>query len=91
MSSHNHVLATGDGRLVAAGDEAIVVFDTTTAARLWTVDLREGIHPEPCPSLAVAPTAERLYCGNHFSVIEARPRHRPAHGRDTGPTARERR
>ena len=72
MSSHNHVLATSDGRLVAAGDEAIVVFDTTTAAALWTVDLREGIHPEPCPSLAVAPTAERLYCGNHFGVIEAR-------------------
>ena len=72
MSSHNHVLTTGDGRLVAAGDEAIVVFDTATAARLWTVDLREGIHPEPCPSLAVAPTAERLYCGNHFGVIEER-------------------
>ena len=45
---------------------------TCAAARKrWTADLA-GSHPDPCPWLTVAPSADRLYCGNHFGVIEER-------------------
>ena len=72
MTSHNHLILASDGRLITAGDEGIAVFDTATGTTRWIVDLREGIHPEPCPWFAVSEEAERLYCGNYFGVIEER-------------------
>jgi DNA-binding SARP family transcriptional activator/WD40 repeat protein len=72
MSSHNHLVATPDGLLVGGGANALVAVDTTTGETRWTVDVRTGIHPEPCPWLTVAASSGRLYCGNSFGVIEER-------------------
>jgi hypothetical protein len=43
-----------------------------TGETRWTADVRTGVHPEPCPWLTVAATRERLYCGNHYGVIDER-------------------
>lgn len=72
MSSHNHLATTPDGLLIGGGSNALVAVDTTTGETNWTADVRTGIHPEPCPWLAVAAELGRLYCGNHFGVIEER-------------------
>jgi DNA-binding SARP family transcriptional activator/WD40 repeat protein len=72
MSSHNHLVATPDGLLVGGGSNTLVAVDTASGEARWSVDVRTGIHPEPCPWLAVAADAGRLYCGNHYGVIEER-------------------
>ena len=71
LSSHEHVTVTPDGVLVTGGSNALAAFDLRDGSRRWTVDLR-GVHPDPCPWLTVAPSSERLYCGNNFGVIEER-------------------
>jgi DNA-binding SARP family transcriptional activator/WD40 repeat protein len=72
MSSHNHLVATPEGLLVGGGSSALVAIDTLTGETRWTADVRTGVHPEPCPWLTVAATRERLYCGNHYGVIDER-------------------
>ena len=69
-SSRNHVVVA-DGLLVAGGTDALVAFDLRTGARRWTVDLR-GATPDPCPTLAVAPASDRLFCADQFGVIYER-------------------
>jgi DNA-binding SARP family transcriptional activator/WD40 repeat protein len=70
LSSQNHVVASGD-LLIAGGSDALVAFDLRSGSKRWTADLR-GVHPDPCPWLTVAASSKRLYCGNHFGVIEER-------------------
>jgi WD40 repeat protein len=71
LSSHNHIAVTPGDVLVTGGSNALAAFDLRDGSRLWTADLR-AVHPDPCPCLTVAPASERLYCGNHFGVIEER-------------------
>jgi DNA-binding SARP family transcriptional activator/WD40 repeat protein len=72
MSSHNHLVATPDGLLVGGGSNTLVAVDTASGEARWSVDVRTGIHPEPCPWLTVAAEVGRLYCGNQYGVIEER-------------------
>jgi DNA-binding SARP family transcriptional activator/WD40 repeat protein len=83
MSSHNHLVATPDGLLVGGGASSLVAVDTASGDTRWQVDVRTGVHPEPCPWLTVAAGAGRLYCGNHYGVIEERDL---ANGARTGAT-----
>jgi DNA-binding SARP family transcriptional activator/WD40 repeat protein len=72
MSSHNHLVATPDGLLVGGGSHTLVAVDTASGNTSWSVDVRTGVHPEPCPWLTVAAEVGRLYCGNQYGVIEER-------------------
>ena len=58
--------------LVAGGPDGLAAVDRDSGTQRWAVDLREGVHPDPCPWLTVAPLPGRLYCGNHYGVIEER-------------------
>ena len=66
-----HLEAAGE-LLVVGGPRGLAAVDRRTGSRRWVVDLREGLHPDPCPWLTVAPAPGRLYCGNHYGVIEER-------------------
>ncbi len=72
LSSNNHLVATPDGLLVAAGTEGIVAFDLADGSQRWNVDLRNGRHPEPCQWFAVNAPRDVFDCGNFFGVIEER-------------------
>ena len=54
LSSHNHLVLTSDGLLVAAGDQAQIAVDLASHRRRWVVDLRDETAAEPCPFFAVA-------------------------------------
>ncbi len=69
-SSRQLEVATG-GRVVGAGRQGIVAFDSSGVQR-WTADLQDGRHPEPCPWFTVNGTRDTLYCGNFYGVIEER-------------------
>jgi hypothetical protein len=49
-----------------------VAIETASGSTRWSVDVRTGIHPEPCPWLTLSADVDRLYCGNHDGVIEER-------------------
>jgi DNA-binding SARP family transcriptional activator/WD40 repeat protein len=72
LGSHDDLVVTRDGRLIAVGDQAIAAFDLASGQRLWTVDLRDAVYPEPCPFFAVAEQVSRFYCGNYFGQLEER-------------------
>jgi DNA-binding SARP family transcriptional activator/WD40 repeat protein len=72
MSSNNHLAVTPDGLLVGGGSSTLVAIETSSGSTRWSVDVRTGIHPEPCPWLTVSADADRLYCGTHYGVIEER-------------------
>lgn len=72
MSSHLHLLTTPDGTVVAGGTDALIAVDGRTGETRWTVDIRNGIHPIPCPYMAVSARSEELFCGNLFGVVEER-------------------
>jgi DNA-binding SARP family transcriptional activator/WD40 repeat protein len=72
MSSNNHLLVTPDGLLVGGGSSTLVAIDTASGSTRWSVDVRTGIHPEPCPWLTVSADVDRLFCGNRYGVIEER-------------------
>jgi WD40 repeat protein len=72
QSSNNHLVTTASGVIVGGGPHALVEIDTGTGMVRWTADLRTGIHPDPCPWLAVAEAAGTLYCGNYYGVIDER-------------------
>ncbi len=72
LSSHNYLVLTRGGRLLAAGDEAEVAFDVRTGRQRWKVDLSDELFPEPCPFFAVAESVARIYCGNYFGQMEER-------------------
>lgn len=71
LSSNNFVIATDDV-LYVAGTQALAAFQLPDGAPLWTADLRQGRHPEPCPWFEVNPIEGELYCGTFFGVIEIR-------------------
>jgi len=72
FTSNNYVTVTSDGRLIGAGTQGLVAIDVADGSPIWTTDLREGLHPEPCPWFAVNAPRERLYCGTFYGVIEER-------------------
>lgn len=71
MSSHNFLAVTPSG-VVGTGDDHLVAIDTDTAREAWRVDLRGDSDALPCPTAAVAPAMDRLYCGNFVGEIEER-------------------
>jgi DNA-binding SARP family transcriptional activator len=71
LGAGQHLAPAGD-LLVVGGPDGLAAVDRATGATSWAVDLREGLHPDPCPWLAVAPLPGRIYCGNHYGVIEER-------------------
>jgi DNA-binding SARP family transcriptional activator/WD40 repeat protein len=71
FSSSRRLEVTDAGRVVGAGRQGIVAFDSA-GVQLWMADLQDGRHPEPCPWFAVNGTRDTLYCGNFYGVIEER-------------------
>ena len=71
MSTHNFLTVTPDGLVVGTGDEFLVAF-RRNGSEEWRVDLRGGTDINPCPTAAVAPAMDRLYCGNFVGEIEER-------------------
>jgi len=72
FTSNNYLTVTLDGRLIGAGTQGLVALDVADGASIWTTDLREGLHPEPCPWFAVNAPRDVLYCGTFYGVIEER-------------------
>jgi hypothetical protein len=72
LSSHNYLVLTEGGLLLAAGDEAELAYDVRTGAQRWKVDLSNELFPEPCPFFVVAESVGRTYCGNYFGQMEER-------------------
>jgi WD40 repeat protein len=66
LSSHNQLLISSAGLLVAAGDEAAVAIDTSTGVTRWTIKRQRGSNA--CSAIAVAASAGRLYCLSVFST-----------------------
>jgi DNA-binding SARP family transcriptional activator/WD40 repeat protein len=64
LSSHNQLIVTDAGLLIAAGDQAVVAIDTSTGDTVWTVSRERGNNA--CSAIAVAATEGRLYCRNRF-------------------------
>jgi DNA-binding SARP family transcriptional activator/WD40 repeat protein len=60
LSSHNQLLITPTGVLIAAGDEAAVAIDTTTGVTRWTIKRQRGSNA--CSAIAVSVGTGRLYC-----------------------------
>ena len=83
LSSNVNLALTADGLLVGTGRAAIVAIETSTGATRWTADIynETGADPYPCLALAVAPVAERFYCGNAWGLFVERDL---ATGLDTG-------
>ena len=71
-SSETYLLLGPDGRLIGGGSNGLVAVNTRTMTLQWSVDTRVGLHPESCPWLAVASNVRKLYCGDHYGVIEER-------------------
>ncbi len=71
FSSNTRLEVTDNGLVVGTGRRGIVAFDST-GTPLWTADLQDGRHPDPCPWFAVNGWRDTLYCGNFFGVIEER-------------------
>ena len=81
-STNAAMAATGDGRLVASGDDALVAVDLATGDLLWSQEFATA-QPAPCPWLAVAPSRSTVFCGDLWGGIEER-------SLDTGlPTGRQ--
>jgi WD40 repeat protein len=72
LSSESYLLTTPEGLLLGGGRDGLVALDTATMTRRFSFDTRGGVHPETCPWLAIAPSTERLYCGNYYGVIQER-------------------
>jgi DNA-binding SARP family transcriptional activator/WD40 repeat protein len=70
MSSHNNLVATGDGLLVGSGDQAIVAVDASTGSVRWSTDISSG--HSPCYWLAVAERVDKYFCANLFGLLEER-------------------
>ena len=70
LSSHNQVIVTDTGLLVAAGNEAAVAIDTTTGAIRWTFGTRRATNA--CSAIAVATTSDRLYCQSVVGSVQGR-------------------
>ena len=66
LSSNNQLLVTDSGLLIAAGDQAAVAIDTSTAATRWTIGRQRGSNA--CSAIAVAETSGRFYCRNIFGA-----------------------
>ena len=74
--------ATGDGRLIASGEDALVAVDLSTGDLLWSREFATA-QPAPCPWLAVAQSRSTVFCGDLWGGIEER-------SLDTGlPTGRQ--
>lgn len=71
LSSNNLVVVAPDGTVFSAGTEALASFDPD-GNLAWTVDLRDGQHPEPCPWFAANPARGLIYCGTFFGTIHVR-------------------
>jgi DNA-binding SARP family transcriptional activator/WD40 repeat protein len=71
LSSNLHMIANEDGTIVAGGPEGLVSLGTDGHV-IWTTDLRRGNHPDPCPYFSVSARFDKVFCGNHFGVIEER-------------------
>ncbi len=71
LSSNNFVVVAPDGTVFTAGTEALASFKPD-GSLAWTVDLRDGQHPEPCPWFAVNPARGVIYCGTFFGTIHVR-------------------
>ena len=70
LSSNLNLVATPDGLLVGNGRSAIVAVETSTGATRWSEDIYDPVlWARACSSLAVAPTAQRLYCANTLGQI----------------------
>ncbi len=72
FTSNNYLTVTLDGRLIGAGTQGLVALEVADGSPIWTTDLREGLHPEPCPWFAVNAPRDVLYCGTLYGVIEER-------------------
>jgi DNA-binding SARP family transcriptional activator/WD40 repeat protein len=82
LSSNLNLLATPDGLLVGNGRSAIVAVETSTGATRWSEDIYDPtLWARACSSLAIAPVAQRLYCGNTLGEVVERDL---ATGRRTG-------
>ena len=68
LSSHNQVIVTDTGLLVAAGNEAAVAIDTTTGAIHWTFARERATNA--CSAIAVATTTNRLYCQSVVGSVQ---------------------
>ena len=68
LSSHNQVIVTDSGLLVAAGNEAAVAIDTTTGAIHWTFARERATNA--CSAIAVATTTNRLYCQSVVGSVQ---------------------
>ena len=66
LSSHNELVATDGGLIVAAGDEAVVAIGASDGATRWTIRRQRGSNA--CSTIAVATASSRLYCGNIFTT-----------------------
>lgn len=81
-SANAAMAATGDGRLVASGDDALVAVDLATGDLLWSREFATT-QPAQCPWLAVAQSRSTVFCGSLWGRIEER-------SLDTGlPTGRQ--
>jgi WD40 repeat protein len=70
LSSNLNLVVTPDGLLVGNGRSAIVAIETSTGATRWSEDIYDPVlWARACSSLAVAPTAQRLYCANTLGQI----------------------
>jgi DNA-binding SARP family transcriptional activator/WD40 repeat protein len=71
VSAGQHLLVAGDVILIG-GPDGILAVDPTTGAVAWTADLRDGLHPDPCPWLTVDTGAGRFFCGSYYGVVQER-------------------
>ena len=61
-STNAAMAATGDGRLIASGEDVLVAVDLTTGDLLWSREFATT-QPSPCLWLAVAPSRSTVFCG----------------------------
>lgn len=70
-STNAAMAATGDGRLIASGEEVLVAVDLATGAPLWSQEFATA-QPAPCPWLAVAQSRSTVFCGDLWGGIAER-------------------
>ncbi|MFD4420939.1 BTAD domain-containing putative transcriptional regulator [Agromyces sp. NPDC058484] len=70
-STNSAMAVTGDGRLIASGEDALVAVDLTTGDVLWSQEFATA-QPAPCPWLAIAQSRSTVFCGTLWGGIEER-------------------
>jgi WD40 repeat protein len=71
VSANVAMAATGDGRIVTAGERELLAVDGSTGALLWRRTF-ETAQPTPCAWIAIAEPTSTVYCADLSGGIEER-------------------